>query len=112
MTPAPYRGRRRRSGGGGEPRPVADTLGAWTASLGLPAPSVLAAVFQRWPEVAGEALARGTRPVSVHGRTLVVAASQPAWATRARFESAAILARLATVTGTGAIDHIDIRVEA
>jgi predicted nucleic acid-binding Zn ribbon protein len=59
-----------------------------------PAPATMEAVFGRWDEVAGDELGAHVRPVRIDGSVLVLAADHPAWATRARMESAQILARL------------------
>ena len=60
-------------------------------------PATVASVFHRWEEIAGSELAEHVRPVRLVGETLVVAADHPAWATRARSESAGILARVGTM---------------
>jgi predicted nucleic acid-binding Zn ribbon protein len=73
---------------------------------------VLAAVFSRWPDVVGDAVAAHTRPLSLSRGTLVVAVDQPAWATQLRFLSGDLLARLADVAGPGAVRAIEVRVRA
>jgi len=50
------------------------------------------------------------RPVRVDGSVLVVAADHPAWATRARMESAQILARLRPRCDTP-IERLEVVVE-
>ena len=57
--------------------------------LGIGAdPAVMEAVFTRWDELVGVELGGHVRPLRVDGRALVVAVEHPAWATRARMESA------------------------
>jgi predicted nucleic acid-binding Zn ribbon protein len=63
-------------------------------------PTTVASVFHRWEEIAGTELAEHVRPIRLAGETLVVAADHPAWATRARAESAGILARAGTMATT------------
>ena len=46
------------------------------------------AVFSRWDEIVGTALAAHLRPVRVDGRALVVTVDHPAWATQARMDRA------------------------
>jgi predicted nucleic acid-binding Zn ribbon protein len=70
-------------------------------------PATVASVFQRWDEIAGSELAEHVRPVRLDGQRLVVAADHPAWATRARAESAAILDRVGQF-GPSAPTRLDV----
>ena len=63
--------------------------GCWPVSGASPTPALMDVVFTRWEEVVGAELGGHLRPLRVDGRALVVAADHPAWATRARMESAA-----------------------
>jgi len=97
-------------GGGGAPRggvSVARLLGRLGAP---PAPATMEAVFARWGEVVGDEVGAHLRPVRVDGSVLVVAADHPAWATRARMESAQILARLRPRCDTP-IERLEVVVE-
>jgi predicted nucleic acid-binding Zn ribbon protein len=67
-------------------------------------------VFTRWAEVAGEALARHVEPLRIDRSTLLVSADHPAWATRARIESQAILQR-ARELGETHIERIEVVVQ-
>jgi predicted nucleic acid-binding Zn ribbon protein len=79
--------------------------------LGVPAsPATMEAVFARWDEVVEGDLGGHVRPLRVDGRTLVVAVDHPAWATRARMQSAQILARVEAFGGT-AIERLEVLVE-
>ena len=93
-----------------DPRPVADSLGAVARRLGAPAPSVLGVVFARWEEAVGPALAPRTRPVSLVDGVLVVAVSEPAWATHLRYLAPTLVARLAELAGTDAVTRVEVRV--
>jgi predicted nucleic acid-binding Zn ribbon protein len=93
------------------PRRVADSVPRLLGRLGsAPTPAVLEAVFTRWDEVVGRELGGHLRPLRVDGRALVVAVEHPAWATRARMESGAILARLREV-GETSIERLEVVVE-
>jgi predicted nucleic acid-binding Zn ribbon protein len=79
-----------------------DSLGRLVRRLGGGSdPATVASVFHRWEEIAGRELAEHVRPVRLTGATLVVAADHAAWATRARSESAAILARVGEMGSSG-----------
>lgn len=119
--------RRRAPGPDGGPRPLADSLDDALAGLAPPrrrpaigaggatpagragsapgapgrppAARALGAVFARWEEITGPALARHVRPVKLTGGVLVVAVDHPAWATQVRALGTAILDRVGEVAG-------------
>jgi predicted nucleic acid-binding Zn ribbon protein len=68
------------------------------------------AVFARWDEVVEGDLEGHVRPLRVDGQTLVVAVDHPAWATRARMQSARILARVQAL-GDTPIERLEVLVE-
>jgi predicted nucleic acid-binding Zn ribbon protein len=79
--------------------------------LGVAAsPATMEAVFARWDEVVEGDLAGHVRPLRLDGPTLVVAVDHPAWATRARMQSAQILARVQAL-GDTAIERLEVLVE-
>ncbi len=100
--PPPHRRRGRRNAGG--PRPVSASLDAAVARLGsdraAPPASALGALFARWEEIAGTALAGHVWPLELTAGTLLVAVDHPAWATQVRSLSAELLARVGSVCGT------------
>jgi predicted nucleic acid-binding Zn ribbon protein len=114
--PPPPRRRRRRPGPDPGPRPLAEGLDDAVARLspkgvaGPPATS-LSAVFTRWEEIAGEAVARHVQPVRLSGGVLVVAADHPAWATQVRALGAGLLVRVGEVSGT-APTRLEVTVRA
>jgi predicted nucleic acid-binding Zn ribbon protein len=67
-------------------------------------------VFSRWEELAGTELAGHLRPLRLQNSTLVVGADHPAWATRARLESAHLLARVRAL-GDTTIERIEVVVQ-
>ncbi len=100
---------RERRGGG--PRRVGDAMPRLLRRLGASAsPATMEVVFARWAEVVEGDLAAHARPLRVDGRTLIVAVDHPAWATRARMQSAQILARVHDL-GDTAIERLEVLVE-
>jgi predicted nucleic acid-binding Zn ribbon protein len=57
------------------------------------------AIFGRWEEIAGPALAAHVRPLRVTEESLVLAADHPAWATQVRALGATLLVRVNDVAG-------------
>jgi hypothetical protein len=101
-----------RSGRSGDgPVHVGDALGSVVGRLGMGRGDVLAALFARWEEIVGPAMAAHVRPVKTVGPTLVVSADHPAWAVQVRHLAATVLERVRDVVGPdGAPDRIDVRV--
>lgn len=105
----PRRDRRGRSGEGVVR--IGDALGEVASHLGAGRADVVGAVFGRWDEIVGPAVAAHVRPVRVDGVTLVVSADHPAWATQLRHLAPDILARLRDVCGAhNALERLDVRV--
>ena len=93
------------------PRRVGDAMPRLLRRLGASAsPATMEAVFARWDEVVEGDLGAHARPLRVDGRTLVVAVDHPAWATRARMQSAHILARVQAL-GDTPIERLEVQVE-
>jgi predicted nucleic acid-binding Zn ribbon protein len=86
---------------------IARVLGRIGAS---PSAQTMELVFTRWEEVAGTDLSAHLRPMRLHNSALVVGADHPAWATRARMESAEMLARL-RAAGDTTIERIEVVVQ-
>jgi predicted nucleic acid-binding Zn ribbon protein len=94
----------------GEPVSMHASLDRIVRHLGGPSADVTSRVFGRWPELVGDAVAAHSRPVSMNGTTLVVAVSDPAWATQLRFLERDLVERLRTELGTDAVNEIEVRV--
>jgi hypothetical protein len=103
---------RRRSGVDRGPRPIGESLDDAVAGFVPPAVATdasrpaepvtagaLSAVFSRWEEIVGPAVARHVRPIRFSGGALVVAVDQPAWATQVRALGPGLLARVGEVGG-------------
>jgi predicted nucleic acid-binding Zn ribbon protein len=93
-----------------EPRPVGASLDRVTQALGVPRSSTLEAVFARWEELVGPAVAGHARPTALRDRRLVVTVDEPGWATQLRWLEADLLARLAETAGSDAVDSLEVRV--
>jgi predicted nucleic acid-binding Zn ribbon protein len=100
------------SGRRGEgPRHVGEAMPRLLKRLGVPAsPATMEVVFARWGEVVEGDLEAHARPLRIDGHTLVVAVDHPAWATRARMQSAHILARVRAL-GDTPIERLEVLVE-
>jgi predicted nucleic acid-binding Zn ribbon protein len=94
------------------PRPVGDSLPDLARRLGAPAPSVLTAVFTRWEEIVGPSIAANAWPVSLSRGVLVVGVEHPGWASQLRFLATDMVANVATVTGSDAVEKVEIKVLA
>ncbi|MEX1217778.1 MAG: DUF721 domain-containing protein [Acidimicrobiales bacterium] len=94
----------------GDPVSMAASLDRIVRHLGGPSADVTTRVFSRWPELVGEAVAGQSRPVSMRDTTLVVAVSDPAWATQLRFLEQDLISRLQRELGSNAITAIEVRV--
>lgn len=94
-----------------EPRPIGESLDRLARRLGAPAASSLGAVFTKWADAVGPAVAAHTRPVGLHDGVLTVAVDDPAWATQLRFLTADLVEKIASVAGDDVVVAIEIRVD-
>jgi len=106
---APFLRRRARSAPGPDPgpRPLSDALDVLVGHFGQGDAGAFGAVFARWEEIAGPAIAGHVRPLRISGEVLVLRADHPAWATQVRALGPTILARVAEVTG-GAPSRLEV----
>jgi predicted nucleic acid-binding Zn ribbon protein len=93
-----------------EPKRVADGLDALVRRLGGPGAAQLAQLFDRWPDLVGEAAAAHCHPVSLSRGTLVVGADEPVWATQLRLGAGDLLARVEQVVGAEVAERVEVRV--
>ena len=98
------------SHGGSGPRRIGESVPRVLRRLGAPPSDTMAVVFTRWAEVAGPALEEHVRPLRMDGSTLLVAADHPAWASRTRMESGAMLER-AKALGETLVGRIEVVVQ-
>lgn len=92
------------------PRHVAVGLNRLLGGLGAPPADVLAALFERWPAIAGDDLADHSRPVRLVNRRLVVEVDDAARAAQLRLAEGALLERLAARLGEGRVQSVRPRV--
>jgi predicted nucleic acid-binding Zn ribbon protein len=93
-----------------DPRPVGASLDAIAQRLGAPKASALTAIFDRWTDVVGAAIAAHAQPRTLKKGTLVIAVDDPAWASELRFRSDEIAERCSAVAGSGTVAKIEVRV--
>jgi predicted nucleic acid-binding Zn ribbon protein len=89
---------------------VGEDLDAVLRRAGGAAGLAAAAVFARWEEAVGPAVAVHARPLRLDGTTLVIGVDAPGYATQLRLLSGQLLARLRDLVGPGAVDSVDVRV--
>ena len=93
-----------------DPRPVRDSLPGLARSLGAPRPSLLNAIFERWEDIVGPAIAANAWPLRIHEGVLRVGVEQPAWATQLAFLAPELVRKIAAATGDTGIDRVEIKV--
>ncbi|MGH8979545.1 MAG: DciA family protein [Acidimicrobiales bacterium] len=81
------------------PRRVGESLDAVVQHIGPHSAREFGAIFGRWEEIVGPALAAHVRPVRATTDALVVSADHPAWATQIRAIGATLLAQIGEATG-------------
>ena len=114
MSPAggPRRRPPGRGGANDDPIKLSEALRTVSDRLGVPRPDVVTAVFGRWEEVVGPAMAAHVRPLRLHDDALVVAVDHPAWAAQLRHLSADVLDRVRAACGAEAAPlRLEIRVK-
>ena len=97
-------------GQGTSPQPLGKALDRVMRGLGAPEASGVHLVFDRWPEVVGEALAGRTKPLRIEGSRLVLAVDEPAMVTHVKFLQPELLNRLEQLLGPGRVTSLDLRV--
>lgn len=80
--------------------------------LGAPGAAVLAALFDRWDEIAGPELAPRSRPLWLARGTLVVGVGDPTAATEVRYRANEILDRVEQAAGRRVAERLEVRVRA
>lgn len=93
-----------------DPSRIGEVLDQVLAALGVPGVRATKTVFGDWEDLVGTATAAHSRPVSLDHGCLLVAVDDPGWATRFRYEQAALIEHLAIELGPGLIERIEVRV--
>jgi predicted nucleic acid-binding Zn ribbon protein len=94
----------------GDPAPIAPLLDKVLAGLGAPPADALAALFERWSDLAGPVLAGHGSPAAIEGGVLVVVVDDPAWATEWRYRQGEVLKRCDEDLGAGVVERVEVRV--
>jgi len=92
-----------------EPRSIRASLDAVARSLGGPDSQSLSGVFAHWADIVGPQLAAHARPLSLASGVLVVAVTEPAWATQLTYLESELLGRFRDALGEGVVDRVEVR---
>ena len=94
--------------GSGDLSSFESSLGEVFRKMGLPDPGVLKTIMEDWESVAGDPWAGRSKPIIVHGDTLIVEASRPSLVAFLRYAEGDLLASLEALLGKGKIRHIEV----
>jgi predicted nucleic acid-binding Zn ribbon protein len=92
-----------------DPRPIRASLDRVAKSLGGPDAGSLSGLFGRWDEIVGAQLAAHARPLSLSRGVLVVAVTEPGWATQLTYLEGDLLRRFQDALGDGVVDRVEVR---
>jgi len=92
-----------------DPVPIRASLDRVARRLGGPDSDALTGVFARWAELVGDQVAANCRPLSLSRGVLVVAVSDPAWATQLSYLEGDLLARFRDSLGEGVVSRVEVR---
>ena len=88
-----------RGAGDPGPRRIGESLDSALSRVAPHGASAFGAIFGRWDEIVGPAMAAHVRPLRATEETLVVAADHPAWATQVRSLAPTLLNQIGEATG-------------
>jgi predicted nucleic acid-binding Zn ribbon protein len=91
---------------------LSETVDRLVRSMGAPSANATRSIFGDWADIVGPQIAEHARPHALRERTLVVAVTDPAWATQLRFLEAELLGQIATATGSDEVTAIEVRVRS
>ena len=92
-----------------EPKSLKSSLDRVARSLGGPDAGSLSGVFGHWADIVGPQLAAHARPVSLSKGVLVVAVTEPAWATQLTYLESELVGRFREALGDGVVDRVEVR---
>jgi predicted nucleic acid-binding Zn ribbon protein len=92
-----------------DPKPLKASLDRVARSLGGPDAGSLSGLFGRWADIVGPQLAAHARPVSLTSGVLVVAVTEPAWATQLTYLEGDLLGSFREALGDGVVDRVEVR---
>ena len=85
-----------------------DLLGPAGKKLRLEDPSASAALWKRWPEIAGQDIARNAEPTSLKEGVLRIRTTSPTWATEMSYLANDIKARVNTSLGREVVREVKV----
>lgn len=88
--------------------PLADSMEATFARLGLPDPALMSQVVDEWGDLAGKHWKGRSKPVSMRGRTLVVEASTASLVAFLKYDEETLLNSLKKRFGPGVFASVDV----
>jgi predicted nucleic acid-binding Zn ribbon protein len=95
---------------GPPPVRVSDTVDRVLRGLGAPSAATFEAVFDRWSDLVGTAIASRTRPLSLEAGRLVLAVPDGGWASQIRWMESDLVEALAGQLGEGIVTSVEVRV--
>ncbi|MXW62254.1 MAG: DUF721 domain-containing protein [Acidimicrobiaceae bacterium] len=98
------------SSGDDEPKQLGWSVERLLHTMKAPSTDVLKAVFLQWPKIVGEDMAAHAQPSVIDGRTLVVIADDPTWASQLQWLESELIAKIAEVSGSDRVQTIKVRV--
>jgi predicted nucleic acid-binding Zn ribbon protein len=92
-----------------EPQSLKASLDRVARSLGGPDAGSLSGVFGQWADIVGPQLAAHARPLSLSSGVLIVAVTEPAWATELTYLNSELLRRFGEALGEGVVQRVEVR---
>ncbi len=92
------------------PRRLGEALDVLLGTFNAPSSDVLFTVFGCWDQIVGPAAARHCKPISLDSGRLVVAASDPMWASEIGWLSSTIVNRINDTCGSNRVESMVVRV--
>jgi hypothetical protein len=92
------------------PRRLSDSLDRVLAGLGRPSVDVLDTLLDRWDELVGPTASAALRPLGIERGVLVIAVTEPAWASHVRWLGAELVTRATEVLGPDVVTSVEARV--
>ncbi|TAN24176.1 MAG: DUF721 domain-containing protein [Actinomycetota bacterium] len=91
---------------------INETLKSLAKSMRMPANTSTHEVFDRWPDIVGPYLATQSKPLSIQGSSLIVAAANPAVAKELSLSGPSIANLINGFLKTQVVDKIEVKTGA
>ncbi|MDA3038449.1 MAG: DUF721 domain-containing protein [Actinomycetota bacterium] len=95
----------------GQPGTLGQNLERFLRHLGAPPVQALTSLHDRWPEVVGPVLAKGSRPIELVDGILIVGCADPSWASQLAWMETQIKQRCAALFDGLVVVRISVRVD-